>query len=316
MQVRLLSPGRPPNSARAVQPRRRVSEPFGRVRAAPAAEAEAVAAAALVAATATDSAAAAAAEAAVPEGPPTTPLQAGLQCAASDGTGAVAAAAELADDVDSHAARSFETPGTPGLKTTPLPRQRPVPPAQQRGLLGRMPFLLPQTPGSAGASTGSLAAAELQPLAGGLRCKVAAPPVRSRFAAAADRENDEGAASLRSSVDAGSSQLGSPLVPSRSASLTSFAKDGSAAAQDLAGRSNSFASFGGNSSGNLQLAARAGSFSSFGGGGSSGSLSGVAAGRAGSSSPVGKGRSRQHLLEGLDAEQQQAAEQLHRVQLA
>lgn len=223
-------------------------------------------------------------------------------------------------------AQTFETPGTPGLKTTPLPRQRPVPSAQQRGLLGRTPFLLslssPFRGGAAaaagGGSTASLAAAELQPLAVGLRSRAAAatspaPAQRSRFAA----ENDE-TLLLRQS----SESLTSPGAAARSSSFTSLvaSKDPSSSLE-LAGRSNSFASFGGSSSSNLQVSARAGSFSSFGGGsssnlqlaaragsfssfggGSSGSLSALGTARAGSCSPTTKVRSRQHLLEGLDVQ--------------
>lgn len=157
-------------------------------------------------------------------------------------------------------APGFETPGTPGLKTTPLPRQRPVPPVQQRGLLGRTPFLLPfLNPGgrssaaAAPSSIGSPATAELQPLAAGLRGRAgpaAAPTQRSRFASA---ENDE-SQSLRESTEAPS--LGSPAaqLDARPASFTSaFAGKGPSSSLEVAARSNSFASFGGNSSGNLQV---------------------------------------------------------------
>lgn len=67
----------------------------------------------------------------------------------------------------------------------------------------------------------------------------------------------------------------------------------------LAARAGSFSSFGGGSSAGLQLAARAGSLSSL-GASSSASLSAQGSGYAGSCSPVGKARSSQALLDGLD----------------
>ncbi|KAL4447603.1 hypothetical protein ABPG75_004822 [Micractinium tetrahymenae] len=347
-KVRLLSPGRPA-SARAARPRRRVSDPLARVLLEPAPAAADPAAAGSSAAETAGTGTAADAQPATPQPAATPPPCMGpgrLEDVLAHG------------QADELVAAGYETPGTPGLKTTPLPRQRPVPPVQHRGLLGRTPFLLPfLNPGGGGSSaaaavssSGSLAAAELQPLAAGLRGRAGAapagPPQRSRFAAAA--ENEE-AQSLRESTEAPS--LGSPaaVVDARSASFTSaFAGKGPSSSLELAARSNSLASFGGSSSSNLQLAGRAGSFSSFGGGSSgnlqlaaragsfssfggvsSGNLSAVGSAGAGSCSPVGKARSRQALADGLDL--QPAAvlsgeglagaaaalgEQLQRVQLA
>lgn len=343
-KVRLLSPGRPA-SARAARPRRRVSDPLARtlLEPAPAAAHPATTACGAVAA-AVSGGAGAAALPATPQPAATPP-----PCAGPGHFEEVPRPGQAEELV----APGFETPGTPGLKTTPLPRQRPVPPVQQRGLLGRTPFLLPfLNPGgrssaaAAPSSIGSPATAELQPLAAGLRGRAgpaAAPTQRSRFASA---ENDE-SQSLRESTEAPS--LGSPAaqLDARPASFTSaFAGKGPSSSLEVAARSNSFASFGGNSSGNLQLVARAGSFSSFGGssgnvqlaaragslsslgGNSSASLPTVGSARDGSCSPVGKVRSRQALLDGSDAQPLGAApteeagaaaalgEQMQRLQLA
>ncbi len=86
-------------------------------------------------------------------------------------------------------------------------------------------------------------------------------------------------------------------VTHRAQPLEPFAHDG----VQPAARAGSFSSFGGGSSSRLQLAARAGSLSSL-GGKSSGSLSALGSTRVGSGSPVGKGRSRQALLDVMDAE--------------
>lgn len=217
-------------------------------------------------------AAAAAASAAAPtDAPPSTPPPAAPPAAASDGAGAVAAAADEHDAASSTAnvAQAWETPGTPGVQVTPLPRQRPV--VQPRvGPLGHSPFMHLSTPGGASAPPAAAAAAEAaanvpaaQPAAAPPRKSAA--PGRSRFAAAV--ENDEAAAiaALRASVER--SALSSPGAPqARSTSFTTLAKrEGSSSSLHVAARAASFTSFAGGSSGNLQLAARAASFTSFGG---------------------------------------------------
>ena len=255
-KVRLLSPGRPPSSSRgAARPRRRVSDPLGRVQAAPLAEPAADVSAA--------AAATAAMAAAAAEGPPRTPETAAGPTFASDGAGAVAAADDLRDDaVSSSAAQFFETPGTPGLKTTPLNRSRPVA-LQQRGPLGRTPFLLPSlaTPGGGSGGGGGSGIGEMQPLAAGVR---KAAPMRSRFAAAA--ENDEAhlmaapagaaAAALALRMSGEGLALSSPSLPSRAHSFTSLGGtrgggSSSASSPSLHSRTQSFTSFGGSSSSNL-----------------------------------------------------------------
>ena len=264
LQVRLLSAGRPPSSGKPARLRRRVSDPLARVLLQPPP----------AGAGAAELAVAAAAAAGVP---PTTPPPAAAAppACASDGAGSVAPAADVGDDAASGAAAPdcFEQPGTPGLKTTPLPRQRPV--VQPRAPLGRTPFLLPLvSPGSSGTAVGTSAPADLQPVAAGVRGKTAAG--RSRFAAAA--ENDEGAASaaaaMRASTETMLSSPGAALV-GRASSLTSLcSRDGGSSSNlQVQERGASFTSaFGGSSGGNLPLQARASSFTSYGGGGSSGSL--------------------------------------------
>lgn len=237
-KVRLLSPGQPPSSGKAAGPRRRrVSDPVARLPAlAPAEEVVATAAAAVAAAA---------------DVPPTTPPPAVLPTAASDGAGAVAAAADLDDaaisSIRGAAAAVYETPGTPGLHVTPLPRQRPV--VQQRcGPLARSPFLLPLTPGSAGSSM-PVAEQQQQQAAPGVPAgpvRRPAAPAKSRFAA----ENAEPAASSPA-VDPGS--LSSPgTLAARASSFTgALAKDASSGSLQLAARAASFTSFGRSSSSNI-----------------------------------------------------------------
>jgi hypothetical protein len=133
---------------------------------------------------------------------------------------------------------------------------------QQRGPLGRTPFLLTAlaTPGG-GSSSGGSGIGEMQPLAAGGR---KAAPMRSRFAAAA--ENDEAhsmavpagtaPAALALRMSGEGLVLSSPSLPSRAHSFTSLggARGGgssSASSPSLHSRAQSFTSFGGSSSSNL-----------------------------------------------------------------
>ena len=218
----------------------------------------------------------------------------------------------------SSTAQAFETPGTPGVKVTPLPRQRPVVVAPRTGPLGRpTPFLLPSlgTPGGGNAAT----AGEAQPSAPGGLARKGAAPGRSRFAAAAaaEREND-GAAALHQSVDSGLAALGSPLgvQAGRSSSLTSLAKDASSGSLQLAARASSFTSFGGGSTGNLQLAARASSFTSFGGGSCNLIGGGMGSRPASFSKLASEGLEQQQAPEcNGESPQRPLSEQLHRLRL-
>ena len=190
----------------------------------------------------------------------------------------------------------FETPGTPGVQVTPLPRQRPVVvPPPRFGPLGRGAFSLPQlsTPGASSAAAAAAGEAAPQPAGGPLRRAAAAG--RSRFAAAAENDEATAVAVLRQSTEAmAASGLSSPgLLQARSgsvASLVAARQEGSSGDLAVCARAASFSSFRSPSGGNLslQVAARASSFTSF--GGSSSNLSNIMGSRPSSSKQ----------LEGLD----------------
>ena len=251
--------------------------------------------------------------------PPATPPPAATPAAASDGAGAVAAAGDLEDVAASgRLAAAFETPGTPGVQVTPLPRQRPVVvPPPRFGPLARPPFSLPQlsTPGGSSAAAAAAAEAAPQP-SGGLLRRVAAAG-RSRFAAAAENDEAAAVAALReSSESAGAAALGSPGLPqARSTSLTSLLarREGSSGELAVCGRAASFSSFRSPSGGNLslQVAARASSFTSF--GGSSSNLSNI----MGPGSRPGSSKQLDGLEEAAQAGSPGAAagEQLRRLRL-
>lgn len=199
------------------------------------------------------------------------------------------AAGDLEDAAASgRLAAAFETPGTPGVQITPLPRQRPVVVLPPRfGPLGRGPFSLPPpaTPGASSAAAAAAGEAVPQPAGGQLRRSAAAG--RSRFAAAAENDETTAAAVLRQSSESmAAAGLGSPgPLQARSGSVPSFVAQQEGSSGDLVacGRAASFSSLRSPSGGSLslQVAARASSFTSF--GGSSSNLSNIMSSRPGSS---------------------------------
>lgn len=266
-RVRLLSPARQPSSGRTARPRRRVSDPLARTCSQPDSH---------LASEATSAAAVSAWPPAL-EAPPATPPPA---AAASDGSGSVAPAADMHDDAGSGGGMGparphcFETPGTPGLKTTPLPRQRPVQQQQQqRAPLGRTPFLVPLVPPGGGsghaAGAGPGPAKGLQPGPPSMRGSKAGAR-RSRFAAAAENDESRAAAAAASAaLQAGAGAevpLSSPLLARRASSFTSLLSKESSSGSNLQ-LTDRAVSFGGSCSngGSQTLVPRASSFTAFGG---------------------------------------------------